>query len=176
MTNRTWFHLNVPKGLPALICRKGLGKENPKHFWVGNYHRLLKITFWRNNFRAPQDNHFFDSNPDRADALINSYSLQLAKDRNGQLWVKHFLSSPNCNLEEDGGHFKNYSVFLEKADHLSNNSIKQFFVDSQDRILDWNAKGLNLYQETDDSFCNGRQEGCPQNTYWVLQRFIKLLW
>ncbi|MEZ4794996.1 MAG: two-component regulator propeller domain-containing protein [Flavobacteriaceae bacterium] len=155
-----FFHLNVPKGLPHLWSYEVL-EENPQTFWVGNYHRLLKITFEEDNFRAPKITTF-DSSPDRADALINSYSLQLAKDRNGKLWVGTFSGLSKLQSEEDGGHFKNYSSVFGKADHLSNNSIKRIFVDSQGRIWIGTQEGLNLYQETDDSFLQfGRQEGLP---------------
>jgi len=136
-------------------------EANSNTFWVGNYHRLLRVEFPNGDYRNAVFTAY-DSSRERDDALVNSYVLALEKDVNGSLWVGTFSGVSRLISEEGEGTFENYISTFGQADQLSNNAIKNIFSDSKGRLWIGTQTGLNLYQPETNSFMQlGREEGLP---------------
>ena len=118
-------HFSSDNGLPHNWSTAVL-EEEPNKFWVGNYHRLIKIEFPNGDFRNPKFTAY-DSSRERDDALVNSYILALEKDKNGALWVGTFSGVSRLISDEGEGTFENYISAFGQADQLSNNAIKNIF-------------------------------------------------
>lgn len=155
-----FIHYTPKDGLPHLWSFEML-EEDPNTFWTTNYHTLLKITLEGGDMRKPVFTRY-NSDAERTDALVNSYTIQLEKDKDGSLWIGTFSGLSKMISEEGEGSFRNYTTSFGKADHLSNNSVKKIFRDSKDRLWIGTQTGLNLYNEETDSFVQlGRPQGLP---------------
>lgn len=153
-------HFSGGDGLPHNWSTAVL-EESPNKFWVGNYHRLMKIEFPNGDLNNPTFTSY-DSSREREDALVNSYILDLEKDKNGALWIGTFSGVSRLISEEGEGTFENYISAFGQADQLSNNAIKSVFTDSKGRLWIGTQTGLNLYVEETNSFMQlGRKEGLP---------------
>ena len=155
-----FVHFTEKDGLPHLWSFEMLQVD--KHtFWGTNYHVLYKLTLEDGDITTPRFTTY-NSSDERDDALVNSYTLQLAKDSSGDLWIGTYFGVSRLLSEEGEGSFKNYTSTFGRADHLSNNAIKKIFRDSKDRIWVGTQTGLNLYNEQTDTFKQfGRPEGLP---------------
>jgi len=130
-------------------------------FWVGNYIRLTHIEFPNGGIKNTIVTSY-NSDSERTDALVNSYTIQLETDTNGDLWIGTFSGLSRLISSEGEGTFKNYESAFGEADQLSNNAIKNIFKDSKDRLWIGTQTGLNLYNEVTDNFLQfGRKEGLP---------------
>lgn len=153
-------HFDEKNGLPHKWSTDIL-EEDVNTFWIGNYYRLLKVELPEGNFRTPVFTEF-DSNKDRDDALVNSYTLSLEKDADGALWVGTFSGVSRLLSDEGEGRFENYISSFGHADQLSNNAIKNVFTDSKGRLWIGTQTGLNLYQPSTNNFIQfGRKDGLP---------------
>ncbi|KAA3615894.1 MAG: hypothetical protein DWP94_15030 [Flavobacterium sp.] len=155
-----FVHYTPKNGLPHLWSFEIL-EESPETFWVTNYHGLLKLTLIDGDIRKPLFTTY-ESNNEIPTTLVNSYTLQLEKDKEGSLWIGTFSGLSKLISETAEGNFSNYTASFGRSDHLSNNSIKKIFRDSKDRLWIGTQTGLNLYIEETDSFIQfGRPEGLP---------------
>ncbi|MEM7086175.1 MAG: two-component regulator propeller domain-containing protein [Bacteroidota bacterium] len=153
-------HFSGGDGLPHNWSNAIL-EETPNKFWLGNYHRLIKMEFPNGDFRNPIST-VYDSSREREDALVNSYVMALEKDKNGALWIGTFSGLSRLISEEGEGTFENYISAFGQADQLSNNAIKNIFSDSKGRLWIGTQTGLNLYLEETNNFKQfGRKEGLP---------------
>lgn len=155
-----FVHYTPKDGLPHLWSFEIL-EENPDTFWVTNYHGLLKLTLKDADIRKPQFINY-QANAESPTTLINSYTLQLEKDKGGSLWIGTFSGLSKLISERAEGSFSNHTTSFGRSDQLSNNSIKKIFRDSRDRLWIGTQTGLNLYIEESNSFIQfGRPEGLP---------------
>lgn len=155
-----FYHFSATNGLPHNWTTAVL-EESPNKFWVGNYHRLMKIEFPNGVIESARFTEY-DSSRERDDALVNSYVLDLEKDKNGALWIGTFSGVSRLISEEGEGTFENYISAFGEADQLSNNAIKNVFKDSKGRLWIGTQTGLNLYVEETNNFIQfGRQDGLP---------------
>ncbi len=155
-----FFFFTAENGLPH-NWSYAIVEQDKNTFWVGNYHRLLKVQLNETDLSKTQI-FSFDVDPNRDDALVNSFVVDLEKDADGNLWVGTFSGLSKMISEENGGIFKNYVNEFGNQNKLSNNSIKKIFKDSKGRMWIGTQTGLNLYRsETDDFLQFGRDEGLP---------------
>ncbi len=155
-----FVHYTEKDGLPHLWCFEML-QEDTNEFWGTNYNVLFHLSLENGDISRPEFKTYTSSD-EREDALVNSYTLQLAKDRNDDLWIGTYFGVSKLVSESGDGRFRNYTSTFGKADHLSNNAIKKIFRDSKDRLWIATQTGLNLYIEETDSFKQfGRPEGLP---------------
>jgi ligand-binding sensor domain-containing protein/signal transduction histidine kinase len=148
-------------------------EEDPNTFWVGNYHRLVSLKFPNGDLTKPLIKNY-NSSQERDDALVNSYTIQLAKDKNNNLWIGTFNGLSRLISSEGEGTFKNYLSAFGEFDGLSNNAIKKIFKDSKDRLWIGTQTGLNLYNEDSDTFTQfGRKEGLPSEYILGIQEDSK---
>ncbi|MEL6809845.1 MAG: two-component regulator propeller domain-containing protein, partial [Bacteroidota bacterium] len=153
-------HFTEKEGLPHKWSN-GILEQDPNTFWVGNYIRLIKIQLPGGDFQRPIITSY-NSNEEREDALVNSFTLQLEMDKDENLWVGTFSGISKLVSDEGEGVFKNYLSELGAIDQLSNNSIKKIFKDSKGRLWVGTQTGLNLYVPEEDRFLQfGRKDGLP---------------
>ena len=157
-----FVHYTQKNGLPHNWSYEVI-EENDSTFWVGNYIRLLKITFPNGEYTSPIFKDY-DSDLERTDALINSYVTNLEQDSTGNLWAGTFAGVSRMISEEGKGIFKNYKSAFGNPNALSNNSIKKLYNDSHKRLWIGTQTGLNLYNPKEDTFTQfGREEGLPSD-------------
>lgn len=155
-----FVHFSVETGMPHKWSTE-VYEVDANTFWVGNYNRLVKIVFPEGDLNNPVI-RTYDSSNDRSDALINSYTLNLEHDKNGDLWIGTFSGASKLLSEKGEGTFKNYNSTFGEQDQLSNNAVKNIFSDSKGRLWIGTQTGLNLYVEEIDSFLQyGRTDGLP---------------
>ncbi len=155
-----FFHLTAANGLPHKWSN-GVYQADKNTFWVGNYTRLVKITFPDGNHLHPEISTYNSSN-ERDDALVNSYTLDIEADKNGAIWIGTFSGLSKLNSEEEEGTFTNYTSVFGQYDQLTNNAIKKIFKDSKGRLWIGTQTGLNLFIEATNNFLQlGREEGLP---------------
>lgn len=155
-----FIHFTEANGLPHKWSNEIIQTDD-NTFWVGNYIRLVKLELPNGDLRNPIITTY-NSSVDRADALVNSYTLNLEIDANGDLWVGTFSGLSRLISEEGEGTFKNYKSVFGHSDQLSNNAIKSIFNDSKGRLWVGTQTGLNLYLPETDTFHQfGREEGLP---------------
>ena len=155
-------HYTQTSGLPHNWSYEVI-EENDSTFWVGNYIRLLKMTFPNGDYASPAFKTY-DADLERSDALINSFVLNLEQDASGHLWAGTFAGLSRLVAEENKGVFKNYKSVFGNPNALSNNSIKKIFKDRIGRLWIGTQTGLNLYDPKRDAFTQfGREEGLPSD-------------
>lgn len=155
-----FYHFTVDDGLPHNLCN-GILEIDPNTFWLGNYSRLIKITLTNGDIRDPKFT-YLNADPERDDALVNSFVLQLETDSKGDLWIGTFSGVSKLISGEGSGRFKNYVSSFGDKTQLSNNAIKKIFKDSKDRLWIGTQTGLNLYRpESDDFIQFSRKDGLP---------------
>lgn len=130
-------------------------------FWVTNYAGLVKLSFTSGNLNNPSIK-IYESSKQSLNTLVNSYTLELEKDKMGNLWVGTFFGLSKLISEDDLGSFANYINNHKDFNSLSNNSIKRIFKDHSNRLWIGTQTGLNLYNYKTDSFHQfGRTDGLP---------------
>lgn len=153
-------HFTKETGLPHTWSNEIL-QENKNTFWIGNYSRLVRFKLLENDINHPSIISY-DQDRNREDALVNSYTIQLAKDSNNDLWIGTFSGVSRLISPEGAGIFKSYVSQFGESQQLSNNSIKNIFKDYNGRLWIGTQTGLNLYQPESDSFLQfGRKDGLP---------------
>ncbi len=155
-----FVHLTKKDGLPH-NWSFDIFEEDPNNFWVGNYAGLVKLSL-PNGTLDDVKIKVYESNPSQIDALVNSYSTDIEKDENGDLWIGTFHGLSKLLSEEDQGAFANYISENGNYNSLSSDAIKQVFKDKSNRLWIGTQTGLNLYNYEKDNFLQlGRQEGLP---------------
>ncbi|WP_296385736.1 sensor histidine kinase [Winogradskyella sp.] len=157
-----FIHYTTKNGLPH-NWSFDIHEENKLSYWVGNYTRLVNIKFENNTLKNSKITTY-NSSKNRDDALVNSFTMDIEEDKDGQLWIGTFSGLSKLVSKEGLGVFKNYESEFGKSDQLSNNTIKKIFNDSKDRLWIATQAGLNLYNKTSDTFLQfGRQHGLPSD-------------
>jgi len=163
-----FFSINTKNGLPHNWSFEVYEQDN-SNFWVANYIRLLKISFKNDDLTNPVIKAY-DSSRDRPDALVNSFTLDIQRDSNKNLWIGTFHGLSKLNSEMDSGFFSNYTSNYGDNNKISNNAIKQIFLDKSKRLWIGTQTGLNLYREATDDFIQfGRSDGLPSEYILGLQ-------
>ncbi len=136
-------------------------EEDPNNFWIGNYAGLVKLTLPNGKLENAKFK-VYESNTTQIGSLVNSYTTELEKDKNGNLWIGTFNGLSKLLSEEKDAFFTSYVSKNKEYKTLSNNAIKQVFKDKSDRLWIGTQTGLNLYNYNTDTFLQlGRQEGLP---------------
>ncbi len=136
-------------------------EEDKNNFWIANYHALVKLTI-KNGDLESTNFKIYQSESKDLNTIVNSYTIEIEKDKNGDLWIGTFHGLSKLISEEESGHFANYLNSHGDFKSLSNNSIKRVFKDKSDLMWIGTQTGLNLYDDKTDSFIQfGRHDGLP---------------
>lgn len=155
-----FIHYTHENGLPHLWSFELL-EADENTFWATNYNRLIKIELQDGDINKPLFT-FFNASSDRDDALINSYTQQIAKDPYDTIWVGTFSGLSKLVSEANEGVFENYTSSFGSKNQLTNNAVKKIFSDSEGRLWIGTQAGLNLYNTSSNNFLQfGRSQGLP---------------
>ena len=163
-----FIHISEKNGLPH-NWNFDIYEEDKNNYWLANYIGLLKLTFQNNNFSNPTIKRY-NSDQEREEALINSFTLDLEKDSENNLWVGTFNGLSKLVSSEELGSFDNYTSSFGEYNKISNNSIKTIFLDRSHHLWIGTQRGLNLYLKESNSFIQfGRKDGLPSEYILGLQ-------
>ncbi len=136
-------------------------EENKDNFWITNYSGLVKLTLENGNLNTPIFKTYLNDRKN-SNSLVNSYTLAINEDKNGDKWIGTFNGLSKLIAEEETGYFINYLNVHGDFNSLSNNSIKRIFKDKSGRLWIGTQTGLNLYDYNNDVFLQfGRADGLP---------------
>ena len=155
-----FFRFTKEHGLPHNWCQD-IYEEDADTFWVGTYGGLVKLKI-DNNDIGNSEVKTYTSDTSNESSLANSYTIEIASDKNKNKWFGTFFGLSRLIAEEDEGTFANYFSKTGDYSSLSNDAIKRLFLDSSERLWVGTQTGLNLYDHETDSFLQlGRNEGLP---------------
>lgn len=148
------FHrLSIDDGLPSNYIHE-VKEIQAGEYWVGTATKLAKMYFnadHRDDIRF----NWYDREQEKEGAIVNSMVYTFTKDRHQKWWMGTFDGIGQHYTREGNDFFSNYQHQSSDAQSLSNNSIRCFFHDSQDRTWIGTRAGLNLIQQ-DNSDENAR--------------------
>ncbi|MDN5203087.1 two-component regulator propeller domain-containing protein [Fulvivirgaceae bacterium BMA10] len=155
-----FYHFNTQNGLPHNWLFSILDQHRDT-VWLANYVSLLKMTIPDGDLSKAAFK-VYDSDVNRIDALVNSYTMELEKDRRCQIWIGTFSGMSRMLSDKGKGTFENYQNQFNLSSSLSNNSIKHLHSDAKGRLWIGTQSGLNLYQEDQNNFVQfGYADGLP---------------
>ncbi|WP_353778335.1 two-component regulator propeller domain-containing protein [Winogradskyella sp. 3972H.M.0a.05] len=155
-----FIRFTTKHGLPHNWCQD-IYEEEDNIFWIGNYAGLVKLTLDENDIENSTIK-VYASNPKDNTTLVNSYTMEIANDKDNNKWIGTFFGLSKIISEENEGKFANYLSNKKDFKSLSNDAIKRVFRDRSQRLWIGTQTGLNLYDPTKDCFVQlGRHQGLP---------------
>ena len=146
-------------------------------YWVATHGGLAKMSF---DPKAPPNVKFenYEMDEQRIDALVNSFTLDVVKDKFGNYWIGTFDGVSKYVEKEGRIFFENYKNEPGNNQSLSNNSFRCFFKDSKGRLWIGTRSGLNLVlQNSKDERATfkifGIKNGLPNDVIHSIQEDTK---
>lgn len=140
-----FHHLSINDGLPSNYIYEVKEIQNGE-YWIGTATKMAKMYF---NVDHREDIRFnwYDREQEKEGAIVNSMVYTFTKDRHQKWWMGTFDGIGQHYTREGNDFFTNYQHQSSNNESLSNNSIRCFFHDSQDRTWIGTRAGLNLVQQ-----------------------------
>jgi ligand-binding sensor domain-containing protein/signal transduction histidine kinase len=162
-----FHHFTEEDGVAYKFQYQVFQRKNGEH-WVATYGRLNRMHFDpARTERTTFDEYNMDL--EREDALVNATTHSLVEDRFGQLWVGTFNGISKLISADGVGTFENYLNDPNDPNSLSNNYVKQLYLDSKGRLWATTRSGLNFMEQTSVEapvkfYSFGPAEGLPSET------------
>lgn len=135
-------HLKEKDGIPSNFLYRLL-EIDTNVYWLPTYGGLAKMYF---DPLQPKNIKFdyFEMDDEKEDALVNSTTYEVCKDRFGHYWVATY-DGLSKYVEKDGiGYFENYKHIVGDSTSLSNNRVITLHKDQKGRLWIGTRAGLNL--------------------------------
>ena len=147
-------------GLPHNWCYE-MEQIDENNYWLANYAGFVKVTLEDGNLRNPVFSVYVHDD-DLPESLVNSQVYDVEMDADGHVWAGTFSGVSRLVNEFGDGLFENYTSAFGDFASLSNNSIKEIFLDSRKNLWVATQRGLNRYDSTNNAFEQfGHSEGLP---------------
>ncbi len=140
------FHrITMEDGLPNYYVHE-VKEIHPGEYWVGTASMMAKMYF---DINDPKRLHFdsYGREKEQEGAIVNTMVYTFTQDRFDRWWMGTFDGISQHHIRDGSDFFSNYQYYAKDRESLSDNSIRCFFRDSQDRLWIGTRAGLNLVRQ-----------------------------
>jgi signal transduction histidine kinase/ligand-binding sensor domain-containing protein len=142
-------HFSYKDGLPHRMINSILQIDD-HHYYIATFGQLSKMYFDINHLDQTLFTNY-DQDETRSDALTNSLTYVIEKDKNGDYWIGTFNGLSKLVSDDDIGHFQNFRRNDSIPNSISDNSITDIHLAQDGTLWVGTRLGLNKVIQNGDA-------------------------